>query len=328
MSILADALRPFWLPGLNDVSGLQVKDISGWICDEEFQVYSPVLQESFSLSYDSPLPLVRAYAAEVNRISIAAFETLTNITPSIVFGKSTAWLVIKTYYAAFFAAHCLMRMVGVSCGPIGRFQTKSIDKIATIYGFNQQSPRSGLYEFRFDRPNRQLTAKYLKGMAGGPHETFWRLFHDQLDAFVPEILKSGTGTIEDQQAAVGKIGEILGNLSFGGAPKANWLSTVRNTVNYNHGLSTWFPYRERTKYYDQLFLCVREWRQDPMNIDLSSHEGRDLRRFQATCNCILGLCRELAEDMASRCSTGKSFQEFGCMAFLNILNQPRSAERA
>ena len=34
VSPLAEALRPFWLAGLNDVSGHQRKELKGWINDE------------------------------------------------------------------------------------------------------------------------------------------------------------------------------------------------------------------------------------------------------------------------------------------------------
>ncbi len=44
-----------------------------------------------------------------------------------------------------------------------------------------------------------------------------------------------------------------------------------------------------------------------MDIDLISHEGKDLRRFQSTTNFLVGLCRDLAEEMSTRCWPGYRF---------------------
>jgi hypothetical protein len=83
MSIFADSLRPFWLEGLNDISGHFKKDIGGWICDEEFQVYSEVRAAEFTLNMSEPEELLEAYAAEVNRIAIASFETMNTLQRSV-----------------------------------------------------------------------------------------------------------------------------------------------------------------------------------------------------------------------------------------------------
>jgi hypothetical protein len=315
---------PFLLPGLNNVTGRQIKEISGWICDEEFQVYSPVGQDAFTLFVDHKGPLLNGYAAEITRISSAAFETIASIARIDPFKKSTAWLIIKTYYAAFFAAHSIMRMLGISCSPIGRAQLKSIDKIASAYGYPvQYSPRGGLYKMAFDTVGKQLNGSYIKSISSGPHEAFWNLFHDRLKKLIEEILVEATLTTEEQQQASTKIEEILFNLSFGGAPRANWLSMVRNAVNYGQETSTWYPYQNRRKYFDELFSYVSEWRLDSSGIDLASHDDRDLRRFQATCNFLVSMCRELNQEMAKRCSAGRSFHDLGCLAFLNLLEQPR-----
>jgi hypothetical protein len=323
MSPTAEALRLFWVPGLNEVTGPQIKDISGWICDEEFQVYSPIEQEDFTLFVDRTSPLLNGYAAEITRISIAAFETLSSVARLGMLTKSTAWMVIKTYYASFYAAHSIMRMFGISCTPTGRAQIKSIDTIATAYGYPiQHLPRGGLYELTFNSERKELKVSYIRSISAGPHGSFWRIFCLYLEKLIPQILTSATLTVQDQQSAATKIQELISNLSFGGGPKANWLSMVRNVVNYDQGMSAWYPYQNRPKYYEQLFSHVNEWKSDMSTIDLISHQDEDLRRFQATCNCIVALCREMAQEMATRCSTGKSFHRYGSLACLNLLGQP------
>lgn len=126
MSVLGDVTRPFWLPGLNEVSGNHIKGIGGWICDEEYQIYSPPGATKFALNVSYSAPLLQAYAAEINRISVAAFETMSELSRPLRFPKSTGWLIIKTYYAAFFSAHALIRMLAKSCSLLGREQISSI----------------------------------------------------------------------------------------------------------------------------------------------------------------------------------------------------------
>jgi hypothetical protein len=125
--------------------------------------------------------------------------------------------------------------------------------------------------------------------------------------------------VKDRQIISGKLADLASNLCFGSSPNGRWLSTIRNAVNYEHLYSTWYPYGRRDSYYDQLFGRAGEWMEDPETIDLVSHEGRDLRRFQATCNFIIAMLRVSTAEMARRCSAGKSFHAFGSSAFLNLL---------
>src|ERR1035441_8432610 len=114
MSIFDDITRPFWLAGLNQVSGPQLKGIGGLICDEEYQIYSPITPTSFVLSFTDAEPFLSAFAGDINRIGSASFESALGIVKSSALPKSTAWLVIQTYYSAFFSAHALLRILGES----------------------------------------------------------------------------------------------------------------------------------------------------------------------------------------------------------------------
>lgn len=134
ISSLAEAFRPFWLAGLNDVSGHQRKELKGWINDEHFQVYVTPTETSFTLNVSESLPVLQAYAAEINRISIASVETMASVLTEPPSKKSAAWLIIQTYYAAFFAAHSIARTLGISCLPLEPIQLRSVTKISTLFG--------------------------------------------------------------------------------------------------------------------------------------------------------------------------------------------------
>jgi hypothetical protein len=322
MSILANVIRPLWLRGLNDISGMHVKGTDGWICDEEYQIYAPVTATSFVLNVANLEPLLEAYASEINRIAVASFETPDSIVRLSTFPKSTAWLVIKTYYAAFFAAHAFIRMLGTSCSILDREQIKSIATVAGLYNNASSQPmRGGLYRMTFNPAASHLEGVHIKNVAAGPHEAFWLVFQERIDRLSSEVLTTGVDTIANRQLVSSKLSELASNLSFASSGKGRWLSVIRNSVNYHQKHSTWYPYAGHKPYYQQLFDKKSEWKADPTELDLTSHDGKDLRRFQVTCNFIVGMLRTSIAEMVRRCSAGKSFHTYGSVAFLNLLEQ-------
>ena len=155
VSPLAEAIRPFWLAGLNEVSGHCLKEVKGWINDERFQVYVAPTETSFTLSVSEPLPLLQAYAAEITRISVASNETMASILIAPPMRKSTAWLIIQTYYAAF-SAHTLTRLFGTSCLPLEPVQLRSITKISKLLARNQRGRlEEGFTRLRLTRQERR-----------------------------------------------------------------------------------------------------------------------------------------------------------------------------
>lgn len=322
MSILANIIRPLWLRGLNDVSGMHIKGIDGWICDEEYQIYAPVSATSFVLHVANPEPLLEAYASEINRIAVASFETPDSIVRLSTFPKSTAWLVIKTYYAAFFAAHAFLRMLGTSCSILDREQINSIATVASLYNNAPSQPmRGGLYRMSFNPTANQLEGFHVKNVAAGPHEAFWLLFQERINTLSSEVLTTGIDTTANRQLVSSKLSDLASNLNFASSGKGRWLSAIRNSVNYDQKHSTWYPYTGQQPYYQQLFEKKSEWKSDPVGLDLTSHVGKDLRRFQVTCNFIIGMLRTSIGEMVRRCSVGKSFHTYGSFAFLNLLEQ-------
>jgi hypothetical protein len=322
ISPLADAIRPFWLAGINEVSGHCRKELKAWINDGKFQVYIAPSDGSFTLHVSEIEPLLQAYAAEISRTSLASNETMSSVLLAPAIKKSTAWLIIQTYYATFFAAHSLVRVLGTSCLPLDALQIRSISKISKLFGQEPSGPiGGGLYRITFTPSIKQIQGSQLKSMKAGPHEGFWGVFSDAIKRISTEMLDLSTLTATTAQSASGKLSELLSNLNFNNSGRGSWLSTVRNAVNYDQRWATWYPYSERRPYYDELLRHRKDWLKDPLDIDLILHDDKDLRRFQATCNFIMALSRNTIEDMAQRCSRGTSFHEFGSLAFRRLFQR-------
>lgn len=327
MPTFDDVTRAFWLPGLNEITGSQTKELTGWISDEDFQVYSPPGDGRFTLSVSYALPVVRAYAAEITRISTAAFETIAALNRPRKFPKSAGWLIIKTYYAAFFSAHAFLRMLGTSCSPLSREDISSITTVADAYGYAPSTPLpGGLHTLNFDASSNQLNGRVIRDMRTGPHEAFWLEFTNRMQSLSSNVLQTASATIKDRQIISAKLSDLVSNLCFKCGSKGCWLSMVRNAVNYGQSHYAWYPYGHPERYYDQLFDSASEWNSDPAELDLVSHQGRDLRRFQITCNFLIAMLRVSILEMARRCPRGRSFHTYGPMAFLNLFRQPNGAD--
>ena len=277
---------------------------------------------SFVLSFTDPEPCLRAFAADINRIGSASIESVLSVTKSRALPRSTAWLIIQTYYSAFFSAHALLRTFGESCTPIEREQVNSLMRVGSLFGTASASPiAGGLYHLICDVRTGTISGAALPG---SPHEAFWRVFYDRLSRLSNEALSVSTESLANRQLVSAKLAELIKNLCFQSAPRGRWLSSIRNTVNYGQKLATWHPYSGHRNYYGQLFDKIGEWIEDPLDLELSSYGDKDLRRFQASCNFIIAAFRSVTVDMASRCSTGRSFHDFGTLACLNLANRART----
>ena len=324
MSTLANTLRPFWAPGLNDISGNIVKGLGGWLTDEEFNIFEPVKAKHFVLSMADAEPFLAALAADINRTAIAAYESVRLATRSTLFPKSTAWPVIKSYYAAFFAAHAILRMLGTGFTTLEIPHAASINRIATLYGVSNENVTPGTFTFTYFGAQREAHWDRFDSSSGGVHERFWAFFRLRIANLSRDVLKTGGGITSDNQAVSGRLTELLDNLCYEACPKGNWLSVVRNRVNCRHQFGAWYPYRPEDSWGAADERMTNHWLADPMGINLTSHAERNLRRFQETCSFIVACCRVLVSDMASRCANGKSFHTYGWLAIDRFARQRES----
>ena len=319
MSILSNSVRQFWLPGLNDVAGASPSGLSVWLRTKDYQFYDPLQTGIFNLTISNITPFLSAIAFDCNRMAMASFESMAAIQKLDTFPKSTAWLVIQTYYSAFFAAHTILRMMGISCSRIESSVSSEIYLIAKMFGQlnGMSSVSDGQYVCTFDSPTRKLNCIKENDKS---HEGFWKKFCAVIQQLSSDILTYGKHIIEDQQVSV-KLIELCECLKTAPYTRGNWLSSIRNRVNYSHELGTWFPYKSQNSLHEYLHNSRAGWLYDPMEIEMAKVKTDELQRFNKTCHFIIGMCRILVMDMSQRCSTNKSFLKSGAVRFLNLMNQ-------
>jgi len=328
MSVVSDAIRSLWLPQIQTVVGRPLKGLGAYVLDQDYQIYLRPVHRRVELSFSEATPLLNAIAFDITRFSTAALESVSDSRPDPNFSKSTAWLLIKTYYAAFFAAHAIARMLGVS---YTRFDTKhcnAIVQIAELFHSETNSSSivkvsNGMYRCEVLKASSTLRCDLLgDGAKSGSHETFWTSFSLLLKQTSNAVLVSRSGVPANNLLASQLIDALRSILNLRGCQGA-WLSMVRNVINYQHEFGCWYPYRNPSEKAPVTLLRASRWRDDVITISLTT--GReDIHRFQAAALFLVSLCREMAIDMAERTPSGTSFHKVGLLAMLAMLNKTGS----
>jgi hypothetical protein len=327
MSLLATLIRPFWLPGLHSVSGRAVSGLGEWFTSRPYQAYHPLQPSStssrvdrFVLSIAESSLLLHAYASDCSRLGTASFETIHSINRIHGLPRSTAWLLVKCYYSSYFAAHAILKMLGVSCSYIDGGQSAVINEVIDVYGMaNGFRVPSETFRCSYDPRNQELICTRQTNERGGSHQFLWTTFHDEMRRLSTKIL-SMSGVREDQQEVSAKIDELCDALCSNGNASGGWLSSVRNKVNYQQDFGAWFPYTGVTTA-DKLFDIRTLWSKDALTISLTSKSSGDPARFLGTCAFIISLARIMILDMSERHPENKSFYKYGSIAFLNLLHR-------
>lgn len=314
-SSLCDELRAFWLTGIHEVSGRPSTTLVGLIAEKNFQIYRPISRTTATLTFVDWDPIVRAMAADCGRFGSAAIETAVGITPTKTLPKSLGWLIVRAYYAGFFSAQAILRMIGRSVTQLDATAVNGIDSVASLFGMQptEVSLEKGLYVCQVDEATKSI---HLAKAADSSHESLWVLFTQELRRLIAEILKSSPSAKSAQEAA-SKLTELQFALTDNNSsPTGKWMSAYRNRVNYQQAHGMWFPYEAYQGYYEGLTKNLELWRKGHESIRVWPDAGRDAQRFVEVSAFLISLCRELSVDMCSRCSEGPSFLQYstiGCM---------------
>jgi hypothetical protein len=228
------------------------------------------------------------------------------------------WLLIKTYYAGFFATQAIHRMLGRSIVQMDGPAAGAIDQVADIFGMKGSvSLERGLFYAIADKQSQTLKLTKIQG-SGGSHAALWLRTTDLLRELAQDILlHSSTSTAT---TVAGQLSDLDRALSDAGAnSKGSWLSMIRNRVNYHQSFGVWFPYSGQAIYCKGLAAKQKLWLQDPDKISISRAPDRELQRFVEASALLVSLCRSLAIDMNARCPVGNSFQHYTTLRLLRHL---------
>ena len=312
----ADLLRRCWLPGLSQIEASRnPQDIRLWIASRKYQVYKEATYP-VELSFPDSHEICKAFAGEIVRMTLASLETVISISGVSRLPRSRAWSVVQWYYAAFYSAHAILRMCGISLTQLEAGHVGDIRIISELYGYQSQM-QSGFHSARVQ--GQCLLLEKMSG-SGGSHEFLWSTFSRFLEQVGNDLLASG-GASRDVQEFVLSLDNLRSVLNQQSSRSGAWLSKIRNQVNYRHQLGVWFPYGPSENAHVGLHrhAIERRCRADDIEI-VSLATGSILDSFLSACRYIIALCEDSALEMQRRSNVRRPFHDYGIRALRNHAN--------
>lgn len=250
-------------------------------------------------------------AADCVRYGINALQSLHAIRSSTCFPKLGAWQIIQAYYAAFFAAHSILRLFGQPFSNLELGHSRQIcDRAKIEMGYDNVRLQKGNYLGKYDSNFHTVQFSYKRDS----HKDLWATYVNFLDEISMEVLTvSGLRQdIADISNELTAIAELL--RKSGAVPQGNWLSLVRNEVNYKAPADSWFPFSKNPTTSRSFFDSLNTMRNGSFHAVDCVGQKTELERFLATCLLVVQLTNKLLEDYvlvsADKCRFATLFQKF------------------
>ena len=292
-------------------------DLKAWIARQSYSIEEDVSKDKFVLSFRSGTKPFSSIANDCNRMSQAAFESAIGLRADDPLPRSRAWRVIRAYYAAFFSAHALLRMYGISCSQLEIEHTRKVLEAARIFQYDCDinSIDKGFYVSKIDLDNSSVSFKKVKES----HADTWNEFLNLVEE-LQALSTNAAATEENRRLTVSYligIKEVLTRRPC--QNKGNWLSSVRNTVNYKQSHGVWFPYKSNRSSVLDITRIDQSWAQ-PIEI-LSISEGEDdIDIFFKATNMIVSLNYHMMRYLYERFNGESRILRDGVIRVLNHLS--------
>jgi hypothetical protein len=321
MSQLADAIRLKWLARINEISGSRTERLDNWILSGNYQ-FHVTQQKITQLVFFNPDPILNAMAGDIDRFSMAAFESLALAKEGVVekLPKGKAWNLIAIYYAGFFAANALLRVMGISCNYFYDQIKQAIELQARLTTLPGQAPPAvpkGMYRLEVDVNNSAVALENLS--SSGSHESLWACFDRSLDS-LERFIHSQQLELQFSLALtqINSLKRCLTKPGIG-VTRAGSLSAIRNTINYRQEHGVWFPYKDLKSANN-----VRDVKKivlidtDKLNL-YPKGSGLD-QMLVETSLFLISLCKDVVVDLDRRCIKRPCFVKYGALRLLNLLD--------
>lgn len=323
MAILIDGLRGFWVPGIASIREGEINNLSDWLKFGRFYVKDVISSDRFILEVASADDAADLFAATANRTLVGCFESIVSIEEVRVAPKSLAWMLVKLYYSAYFAAHSHMRICGWSCVNLEVVDATRVFDLADASNSSLPCSKinSGIFYVRFDAASREI--HFEAAGTKRSHEALWEIYKKflvHIRSALPNVL-----VIDPQRKFVeSKIDAITKILCLKGANGGNWLSRVRNSVQYRYSHGVWYPYDIKKAFAEGVIGNVEDmFLMDPDKFDLAVNiqdNKAEIRTFSEGALFMSAIARGMALDMAARSSSNSSLSRRGAAKFLKICN--------
>lgn len=283
-------LREIWVP-LSYVENEDcTKSLKVWLSDGNYYINNaPPGLSLYCLDSDD---LKKCLSLDAFRFSSHAAQTVHEMEKTTAYNKLTSWRVIQAYYAAYFSAHAVLRFFGKSFSHLERGHVDFLSgRCKSEAGYTPSLP-SAYYLIESNPKTHDVSfSRY-----GESHKDLWKCFLDLITHLEQQILtlRASQGRLHELSAHFFYLRESLtnrGQLSAG-----NWLSSVRNEVNYKSLEGVWFPFSKATPSFENLLGKVRGWRVGDVDLVRPDLEKSELERFFATAFLVVDFGISLSLD--------------------------------
>ena len=303
----ATALRPLWIAGLTECKGSRRVTTDSFLRAKLVHVNSPPIAGSFTLFVGNRAKLAEFFCHEADRFSSAAFESLLAEVVRPTFPRFTGWQLIKGYYAGFFALHSLMRLHGWACTRLTADASAKLEKEGKLFFPNGEKISAGMYMVKTGTTSSELSFTSLAAFKGGSHEALWGVLFE----FLTEITTITLTNPVDQQANQQLVDSVIAFrtlLQKNGGPQ--WLTQVRNKVNYAHEFGAWHPYGGSTCDSARVTQALERWKEEPSDVMVKG-TADEVLQFCEACAFLVSLCRTTIKDLAFRATANSPVRTTG-----------------
>jgi hypothetical protein len=316
MPSLEESLRHFWMPGIHEIRGGTPEALRDWLLRRNFvftQVYG---RDNFIIRVINPTEAKTAVAFGSTEMASAAFETMLGIGTVSNLPKSAAWIVIRAYYAAFFAAHSLLRAFGTTCTQLESSQTAGLNRVADAFGLLPINGfESGHYTANYDSLSDEIHFRKVNAAKKGSHEILWDVFANLLRR-ASNHLMGVSATYNDVALQLSEMDDLLRQA---GQNDGSWLSHIRNQTNYRLEYSLWYPYTDTTTSGQELTRILRRWRSTPGKL-FPINKSTQIILHTWLCTIIVSLSHAVALDIENHAFGHRCFHTNRSLALTRLVN--------
>lgn len=313
-----ELLRPLLLQDLlQNESSVYCVEFKKWLSSGSYIVRDIPTNKRVEIEVNNEHAFHHMVAFDICRMSSASFETMYNLRDVALLPKSFAWIAIKSYYAAFFSAHSIMRCFGYICSQLEKGHVLQINSYGQIIGLtNVVKPESGFFSGVYDSSSRILFLDKMKNT----HEDTWKTLVDCLTKVSQDVLNV-TALKANKQILSASITEIIEKITDRGRlSNGNYLSQFRNSVNYRHDYDSWHPYGKRSIKSEKIISLLSKWNFEGDSSSPIWKESREAYDFFSACKDVVNFNHSLIQVLVSNANSDKNLFKRWPSKLLSIMN--------
>jgi hypothetical protein len=231
------------------VKRTQSDGLQKWLESKKYSVsIDDASIELYPSSFETAL---EHWACDTSRLLSAGRETLSVIAKSKYAGKSIAWAIIQTYYAALYYAHAILR---VNRKSVTYTTTSNLLNLRRICDTLELDLPFGLktnqYVFSL-RPQNKSIIMTQKNDGKGTHESLW---HEFVASITSASLLSRFNLPDFESEILALEGKIIAAASCTSG-ETGYISSLRNQVQYTQLHGAWHPYTSTLQLQDCREKC-------------------------------------------------------------------------